>query len=59
MSSMSDYFELKCREFVSVRETKTQLPLTALRKVWGEAISYVCGLKEDYIRLYRGQRAAM
>ncbi|XP_010787916.1 inhibitor of nuclear factor kappa-B kinase subunit alpha-like isoform X1 [Notothenia coriiceps] len=42
-----------------VRETKTQLPLSALRKVWGEAVSYICGLKEDYIRLYRGQRAAM
>uniref|UniRef100_A0A672G062 Inhibitor of nuclear factor kappa-B kinase subunit alpha n=1 Tax=Salarias fasciatus TaxID=181472 RepID=A0A672G062_SALFA len=42
-----------------VRETKTQLPLTALRKVWGEAVSYICGLKEDYIRLYQGQRAAM
>ncbi|XP_011601695.1 inhibitor of nuclear factor kappa-B kinase subunit alpha-like isoform X1 [Takifugu rubripes] len=42
-----------------VRETKTQLPLTALRKVWGEAVSYICGLKEDYIRLYRGQRAAI
>lgn len=44
---------------VTVRETKTQLPLFALRKVWGEAVSYICGLKEDYIRLYRGQRAAM
>ncbi|XP_040034535.2 inhibitor of nuclear factor kappa-B kinase subunit alpha isoform X2 [Gasterosteus aculeatus] len=42
-----------------VRETKTQLPLSALRKVWGEAVSYICGLKEDYIRLYQGQRAAM
>ncbi|XP_053730954.1 inhibitor of nuclear factor kappa-B kinase subunit alpha-like [Synchiropus splendidus] len=42
-----------------VRETKTQLPLTALRKVWAEAVSYICGLKEDYIRLYQGQRAAM
>uniref|UniRef100_A0A667WZ98 Inhibitor of nuclear factor kappa-B kinase subunit alpha n=1 Tax=Myripristis murdjan TaxID=586833 RepID=A0A667WZ98_9TELE len=42
-----------------VRETKTQLPLATLRKVWGEAVSYICGLKEDYIRLYRGQRAAM
>ncbi|XP_026212574.1 inhibitor of nuclear factor kappa-B kinase subunit alpha-like isoform X2 [Anabas testudineus] len=42
-----------------VRETKTQLPLTALRKVWGEAVSYICGLKEDYLRLYQGQRAAM
>uniref|UniRef100_A0A8D0D8Z2 Inhibitor of nuclear factor kappa-B kinase subunit alpha n=1 Tax=Sander lucioperca TaxID=283035 RepID=A0A8D0D8Z2_SANLU len=44
---------------VSVRETKTQLPLSALRKVWGEAVSYICGLKEDYIRLYQGHRAAM
>uniref|UniRef100_A0AAQ5YY97 Inhibitor of nuclear factor kappa-B kinase subunit alpha n=1 Tax=Amphiprion ocellaris TaxID=80972 RepID=A0AAQ5YY97_AMPOC len=42
-----------------VRETKTQLPLSALRKVWAEAVSYICGLKEDYIRLYQGQRAAM
>ncbi|XP_008295814.1 inhibitor of nuclear factor kappa-B kinase subunit alpha-like isoform X2 [Stegastes partitus] len=42
-----------------VRETKTQLPLSALKKVWGEAVSYICGLKEDYIRLYQGQRAAM
>lgn len=42
-----------------VRETKTQLPLTALRKVWGEAVSYIGGLKEDYLRLYNGQRAAM
>lgn len=45
--------------FISVRETKTQLPLSALRKVWAEAVSYICGLKEDYIRLYQGQRAAM
>ncbi|KAK7930790.1 hypothetical protein WMY93_007185 [Mugilogobius chulae] len=42
-----------------VRETKTQLPLSALRKVWGEAVSYVCGLKEDYLLLYQGQRAAI
>lgn len=42
-----------------VRETKTQLPLSALKKVWGEAVSYVCGLKEDYSRLFQGQRAAM
>ncbi|KAL0964168.1 hypothetical protein UPYG_G00320140 [Umbra pygmaea] len=42
-----------------VRETKTQLPLAALRKVWGEALSYICGLREDYSRLYQGQRAAM
>lgn len=45
--------------FILVRETKTQLPLSALRKVWGEAVSYICGLKEDYIRLYQGLRAAM
>lgn len=42
-----------------VRETKTQLPLSALKKVWGEAVSYVCGLREDYSRLFQGQRAAM
>ncbi|KAM6956334.1 inhibitor of nuclear factor kappa-B kinase subunit alpha-like [Aplochiton taeniatus] len=42
-----------------VRETKTQLPLATLRKVWGEAVSYICGLREDYVRLYQGQRAAM
>ncbi|KAF4090451.1 hypothetical protein AMELA_G00051950 [Ameiurus melas] len=42
-----------------VRETKTQLPLNALKKVWGEAVSYICGLREDYSRLFQGQRAAM
>lgn len=42
-----------------MREPKTQLPLTTLKKVWGEAVSYVCGLKEDYSRLFQGQRAAM
>ncbi|XP_026164677.1 inhibitor of nuclear factor kappa-B kinase subunit alpha-like isoform X2 [Mastacembelus armatus] len=42
-----------------VRETNTQLPLSALREVWGEAVSYICGLKDDYIRLYQGQRAAI
>ncbi|XP_041922067.1 inhibitor of nuclear factor kappa-B kinase subunit alpha [Alosa sapidissima] len=42
-----------------VRETKTQLALSALRKVWGEAVSYICGLREDYSRLFQGQRAAM
>uniref|UniRef100_A0A8C1ZCE7 Inhibitor of nuclear factor kappa-B kinase subunit alpha n=1 Tax=Cyprinus carpio TaxID=7962 RepID=A0A8C1ZCE7_CYPCA len=42
-----------------VRETKTQLPLSALKKVWGEAVSYICGLREDYSRLFQGQRAAM
>lgn len=44
---------------VSVRETKTQLPLSTLKKVWGEAVSYICGLREDYSRLFQGQRAAM
>uniref|UniRef100_A0A4W6E3Y2 Inhibitor of nuclear factor kappa-B kinase subunit alpha n=1 Tax=Lates calcarifer TaxID=8187 RepID=A0A4W6E3Y2_LATCA len=42
-----------------VQEAKTQLPLVALKKVWGEAVSYICGLKEDYSRLFQGQRAAM
>ncbi|KAI5625060.1 inhibitor of nuclear factor kappa-B kinase subunit alpha, partial [Silurus asotus] len=42
-----------------VRETKTQLPLNSLKKVWGEAVSYICGLREDYSRLFQGQRAAM
>ncbi|KAA0717953.1 Inhibitor of nuclear factor kappa-B kinase subunit alpha [Triplophysa tibetana] len=42
-----------------VRETRTQLPLSALKKVWGEAVSYICGLREDYSRLFQGQRAAM
>uniref|UniRef100_A0A8C1R1G7 Inhibitor of nuclear factor kappa-B kinase subunit alpha n=1 Tax=Cyprinus carpio TaxID=7962 RepID=A0A8C1R1G7_CYPCA len=27
--------------------------------VWGEAVSYICGLREDYSRLFQGQRAAM
>lgn len=43
----------------AVQEPKTQLPLVALKKVWGEAVSYICGLKEDYSRLFQGQRAAM
>lgn len=30
-----------------------------LKKIWGEAVSYICGLKEDYSRLFQGQRAAM
>lgn len=44
---------------VTVQEAKTQLPLVVLKKVWGEAVSYICGLKEDYSRLFQGQRAAM
>uniref|UniRef100_A0A673AL47 Inhibitor of nuclear factor kappa-B kinase subunit alpha n=1 Tax=Sphaeramia orbicularis TaxID=375764 RepID=A0A673AL47_9TELE len=50
---------LTARPLPDIRETKTQLPLAALRKVWGEAVSYICGLKEDYLHLYQGQRAAM
>uniref|UniRef100_A0A8C5CH16 Inhibitor of nuclear factor kappa-B kinase subunit alpha n=1 Tax=Gadus morhua TaxID=8049 RepID=A0A8C5CH16_GADMO len=42
-----------------VQEAKTQLPLGVLKKVWGEAVSYICGLKDDYSRLFQGQRAAM
>uniref|UniRef100_A0A668AA09 Inhibitor of nuclear factor kappa-B kinase subunit alpha n=1 Tax=Myripristis murdjan TaxID=586833 RepID=A0A668AA09_9TELE len=42
-----------------VQEAKTQLPLVVLKKVWGEAVSYICGLKDDYSRLFQGQRAAM
>uniref|UniRef100_A0A8C2WRE8 Inhibitor of nuclear factor kappa-B kinase subunit alpha n=1 Tax=Cyclopterus lumpus TaxID=8103 RepID=A0A8C2WRE8_CYCLU len=42
-----------------VQEAKTQLPLAVLKKVWGEAVSYICGLKDDYSRLFQGQRAAM
>uniref|UniRef100_A0A672YDV3 Inhibitor of nuclear factor kappa-B kinase subunit alpha n=1 Tax=Sphaeramia orbicularis TaxID=375764 RepID=A0A672YDV3_9TELE len=38
---------------------KMPLPLVVLKKVWGEAVSYICGLKEDYSRLFQGQRAAM
>uniref|UniRef100_A0A3Q1GI22 Inhibitor of nuclear factor kappa-B kinase subunit alpha n=1 Tax=Acanthochromis polyacanthus TaxID=80966 RepID=A0A3Q1GI22_9TELE len=42
-----------------VQDAKTQLPLVVLKKVWGEAVSYICGLKDDYSRLFQGQRAAM
>uniref|UniRef100_A0A672YFV6 Inhibitor of nuclear factor kappa-B kinase subunit alpha n=1 Tax=Sphaeramia orbicularis TaxID=375764 RepID=A0A672YFV6_9TELE len=42
-----------------VQEAKMPLPLVVLKKVWGEAVSYICGLKEDYSRLFQGQRAAM
>uniref|UniRef100_A0A672YF96 Inhibitor of nuclear factor kappa-B kinase subunit alpha n=1 Tax=Sphaeramia orbicularis TaxID=375764 RepID=A0A672YF96_9TELE len=34
-----------------VQEAKMPLPLVVLKKVWGEAVSYICGLKEDYIAL--------
>uniref|UniRef100_A0A8C5HTM0 Inhibitor of nuclear factor kappa-B kinase subunit alpha n=1 Tax=Gouania willdenowi TaxID=441366 RepID=A0A8C5HTM0_GOUWI len=42
-----------------VQESRIQLPLVVLKKVWGEAVSYICGLKDDYSRLFQGQRAAM
>uniref|UniRef100_A0A668AA16 Inhibitor of nuclear factor kappa-B kinase subunit alpha n=1 Tax=Myripristis murdjan TaxID=586833 RepID=A0A668AA16_9TELE len=44
---------------LQLQEAKTQLPLVVLKKVWGEAVSYICGLKDDYSRLFQGQRAAM
>ncbi|KAM4033758.1 inhibitor of nuclear factor kappa-B kinase subunit alpha isoform 2-T3 [Anomaloglossus baeobatrachus] len=42
-----------------VQDSKAQLPVMQLRKVWAEAVHYVSGLKEDYSRLFQGQRAAM
>uniref|UniRef100_A0A8C6Q1N0 Inhibitor of nuclear factor kappa-B kinase subunit alpha n=1 Tax=Nothobranchius furzeri TaxID=105023 RepID=A0A8C6Q1N0_NOTFU len=42
-----------------VQDAKSAIPLMALKKVWGEAVSYICGLKDDYSRLFQGQRAAM
>ncbi|XP_057268327.1 inhibitor of nuclear factor kappa-B kinase subunit alpha isoform X3 [Pezoporus wallicus] len=42
-----------------VQDSKIQLPVSQLRKVWAEAVHYVIGLKEDYSRLFQGQRAAM
>uniref|UniRef100_A0A8C8SY83 Inhibitor of nuclear factor kappa-B kinase subunit alpha n=1 Tax=Pelusios castaneus TaxID=367368 RepID=A0A8C8SY83_9SAUR len=42
-----------------VQDSKIQLPISQLRKVWAEAVHYVTGLKEDYSRLFQGQRAAM
>uniref|UniRef100_A0AAX7T896 Inhibitor of nuclear factor kappa-B kinase subunit alpha n=1 Tax=Astatotilapia calliptera TaxID=8154 RepID=A0AAX7T896_ASTCA len=42
-----------------VQDAKTQLPLVVMKKVWGEAVSYICGLKDDYSRLFQGQRAAI
>ncbi|KAI5245696.1 Inhibitor Of Nuclear Factor Kappa-B Kinase Subunit Alpha [Manis pentadactyla] len=42
-----------------VQDSKIQLPIIQLRKVWAEAVHYVSGLKEDYSRLFQGQRAAM
>ncbi|XP_013921312.1 PREDICTED: inhibitor of nuclear factor kappa-B kinase subunit alpha [Thamnophis sirtalis] len=42
-----------------VKDSKIQLPVFQLRKIWAEAVHYVIGLKEDYSRLFQGQRAAM
>ncbi|XP_057682571.1 inhibitor of nuclear factor kappa-B kinase subunit alpha-like isoform X2 [Corythoichthys intestinalis] len=42
-----------------VQEARTPMPLAVLKKVWAEALSYICGLKDDYSRLFQGQRAAM
>uniref|UniRef100_F6U1Y1 Inhibitor of nuclear factor kappa-B kinase subunit alpha n=1 Tax=Xenopus tropicalis TaxID=8364 RepID=F6U1Y1_XENTR len=42
-----------------LQDSKVQLPIPQLRKVWAEAVHYVSGLKEDYSRLFQGQRAAM
>ncbi|XP_077310175.1 inhibitor of nuclear factor kappa-B kinase subunit alpha isoform X1 [Lithobates pipiens] len=48
----------ECVNYI-VQDSKVQLPLLQLRKVWAEAVHYVSGLKEDYSRLFQGQRAAM
>ncbi|XP_043912731.1 inhibitor of nuclear factor kappa-B kinase subunit alpha [Protopterus annectens] len=42
-----------------VQESKIQLPNAQLRKVWAQAVHYVSGLKQDYSKLFQGQRAAM
>ncbi|OXB52871.1 hypothetical protein ASZ78_007167 [Callipepla squamata] len=44
---------------LNLKDSKIQLPVPQLRKVWAEAVHYVIGLKEDYSRLFQGQRAAM
>lgn len=54
----SSFVTLRCLN-CTVQEAKKQLPLVVLKKIWGEAVSYICGLKEDYSRLFQGQRAAM
>uniref|UniRef100_A0A668ARU0 Inhibitor of nuclear factor kappa-B kinase subunit alpha n=1 Tax=Myripristis murdjan TaxID=586833 RepID=A0A668ARU0_9TELE len=51
--------QCSCCSCTNLQEAKTQLPLVVLKKVWGEAVSYICGLKDDYSRLFQGQRAAM
>ncbi|XP_053548130.1 inhibitor of nuclear factor kappa-B kinase subunit alpha [Bombina bombina] len=48
----------ECLNYI-VQDSRIQLPIPQLRKVWAEAVHYVSGLKEDYSRLFQGQRAAM
>ncbi|XP_029465433.1 inhibitor of nuclear factor kappa-B kinase subunit alpha isoform X2 [Rhinatrema bivittatum] len=48
----------ECVNYI-VQDSKVQLPLLQLRKVWAEAVHYVSGLKDDYSRLFQGHRAAM
>ncbi|KAM4703312.1 inhibitor of nuclear factor kappa-B kinase subunit alpha [Rhinophrynus dorsalis] len=48
----------ECLNYI-VQDSRVQLPIAQLRKVWAEAVHYVSGLKEDYSRLFQGQRAAM
>ncbi|XP_069096934.1 inhibitor of nuclear factor kappa-B kinase subunit alpha-like [Pleurodeles waltl] len=48
----------ECVNYI-VQDSKIQLPIAQLKKVWAEAVHYVSGLKDDYSRLFQGQRAAM
>lgn len=48
----------ECVNYI-VQDSKIQLPIVQLQKIWAEAVHYVIGLKEDYSRLFQGQRAAM
>ncbi|XP_072850972.2 inhibitor of nuclear factor kappa-B kinase subunit alpha [Pogona vitticeps] len=48
----------ECVNYI-VQDSKAQFPIVQLRKIWAEAVHYVIGLKEDYSRLFQGQRAAM
>lgn len=59
VSFFSLSFVTLCCFNCTVQDAKKQLPLVVLKKIWGEAVSYICGLKEDYSRLFQGQRAAM
>ncbi|XP_039629534.1 inhibitor of nuclear factor kappa-B kinase subunit alpha [Polypterus senegalus] len=58
---LGPFADRKLPDYVNyiVRESKKQFPIKALRKGWGDAVGYICGLKEDYSRLFQGQRAAM